>query len=83
MIFFCVWFLVFLVAACETTFLDFLDEDDTNALTMRLEDEKQKRILLESDLESVMLKLSKIERLVGLSDSGNIWSLLFVTGTNL
>ena len=75
MILFCVWFLVFLVAAGETTFLDFLDEDDTNALTMRLEDEKQKRILLESDLESVMLKLAKVERLVGLSDSGNIWLL--------
>ena len=59
-----------LVSAIRSPLLDTMDEGDLAAVKFRLEDEKSKRLLLQNDMEALMLKMAKMERQYGLSDTG-------------
>ena len=43
---------------------DSLDDKHIHAVAFRLQDEKEKRLLIENDLKIVMLKLGQLERSV-------------------
>ncbi|KAK3596066.1 hypothetical protein CHS0354_012953 [Potamilus streckersoni] len=46
-----------------TCLLDNVGDADLEAIRYRLQDEKEKRLLLENDVETMMLKLAELERL--------------------
>ncbi|KAL3861357.1 hypothetical protein ACJMK2_007393 [Sinanodonta woodiana] len=47
-----------------TCLLDNVGDADLKAVRYRLQDEKEKRLLLENDVETMMLKLAELERLI-------------------
>ena len=51
-------------------FLENLENSDVNVVKMRLQEEKEKRLLLENDVEMMMIKLARLERQLAGENTG-------------
>ena len=65
-------FVVLFLYRCETAeqFLADIESEDIRIVKYRLEEEKEKRLLLQNDVEVLMLKVAKLERALASAAQG-------------
>lgn len=58
-----VWVILSTVGTtCASELFDRLDDRDVSAVAFRLQDEKEKRLLIQNDVDVIMLKFGQLER---------------------